>query len=139
MRYTVFSCGLLMERFAPGGIQSYNIGAGSGLSGPNDYLVNIAEATAEIVEANAQGRPAQVALTSVYDLALFIAAAIELGPGNWPREFRLRGDHMTLRELVNTCSIVRGGMPSFYYIGAHARASHSSPIFKLGCVTKAKF
>ncbi|KAK4219122.1 hypothetical protein QBC37DRAFT_151309 [Rhypophila decipiens] len=108
MRYTVFSCGLFMERFGPGGIQTYNIGAGSGLAGPNDYLVNIEEATAEIVESNGQGRPAHVALTSVYDLAMFIAAAIELGPANWPREFRMRGDHMTLRELVATCSTVRG-------------------------------
>ncbi|KAM7199547.1 hypothetical protein V8F20_005731 [Naviculisporaceae sp. PSN 640] len=108
MRYTVFSCGLFMERFAPGGIQTYNIGAGSGLAGPNDYLVNIEGATAEIVEGDARGRPAQVALTSVYDLAMFIAAAIELGPANWPREYRLRGDHMTVRELVTTCETVRG-------------------------------
>ena len=109
MRYTVFSCGLFMERFGPNGIQTYNIGAGSGLSGPSDYLVNIEDATAEIVETNAQGRPAQVALTSVYDVAMFIAAAIELGPGNWPREYRMRGDQMTLRDLVATCSTVRGG------------------------------
>lgn len=109
MRYTVFSCGLFMERFGPGGIQTYNIGGGSGLSGPSDYLINIEDATAEIVETNAQGRPAHVALTSVYDVAMFIAAAIELGPGNWPREFRMRGDQMTLRDLVATCSTVRGG------------------------------
>ncbi|KAK3325219.1 hypothetical protein B0H66DRAFT_114412 [Apodospora peruviana] len=108
MRYTVFSCGLFMERFGPSGIQTYNIGGGSGLAGPSDYLVNIEDATAEIVEFNAQGRPAQVALTSVYDVALFIAAAIELGPTNWPREFRMRGDHMSVRDVVATCSTVRG-------------------------------
>ncbi|KAK0719587.1 hypothetical protein B0H67DRAFT_484909 [Lasiosphaeris hirsuta] len=108
MRYTVFSCGIFMERFGPGGLQAYNMGTSSGVQGPGDYLVNVAEAQGEIVETNSHGRPAQVALTSVYDVVQFIAAAIELGPGTWPREFRMRGDHMPVREVVATCSNVRG-------------------------------
>jgi len=110
MRYTVFSCGLFMERFGPDGLQNYNMGSSHYVQGPSDFLVNVAEATAEVVETDRRGRPAQVAVTSVYDVAQFIAAAIELGPSNWPREFRMRGDHMTVRELVATCSTVRGGL-----------------------------
>ncbi|KAK5661278.1 hypothetical protein OQA88_11172 [Cercophora sp. LCS_1] len=108
MRYTVFSCGLFMERFGPGGLQAYNMGSSQGVQAPNDYLVNVAEATAEVVETDRRGRPAQVALTSVYDVAQFMAAAVELGPANWPNEFRMRGDCMTVRELVAACSTVRG-------------------------------
>ncbi len=114
MRYTVFSCGIFMERFGPGGLQTYHIGAGCGLQGPDDYLINIQECRAEIVTANSNGRPAQVSLTSVHDVAQFVTAAIELGLGNWPKEFRMRGDSMTVQELVRTCSAVRGGLfPSF--------------------------
>lgn len=109
MRYTVFSCGIFMERFGPGGLQSYHIGAGCGIQGPDDYLVNIQEARAEIVPISPSGRPAQVSLTSVYDVAQFVTAAIELGLENWPKEFRMRGDSMTVQELVRTCSDVRGG------------------------------
>lgn len=109
MRYTVFSCGIFMERFGPGGLQAYRIGAGCGLMGPDDYLVNVQEGRAEIVATNSSGRPAHVSLTSVYDVAQFITAAIELGLGNWPKEFRMRGDSMTVQELVRTCSNVRRG------------------------------
>ena len=30
MRYTVFACGVFYERFAPGGLAAYNLGAGPG-------------------------------------------------------------------------------------------------------------
>ncbi|KAL2255258.1 hypothetical protein VTK26DRAFT_3736 [Humicola hyalothermophila] len=107
MRYTVFSCGIFMERFGPGGLQTYRLGTGSGVAGPDDYLVNVQEGRAEIVPTDSHGRPAHVSLTSVYDVAQFITAAIELGIGNWPKEFRMRGDSMTVQELVRTCSNVR--------------------------------
>ncbi|KAK3373451.1 hypothetical protein B0T24DRAFT_261357 [Lasiosphaeria ovina] len=108
MRYTIFSCGIFMERFAPGGLEQYRMGAGSGLQTPNDYLINVGEATGEIVEGAASGRPARVSLTSVYDLARFVAAAIEVGPANWPREYRIRGDSLTVRDILATCEAVRG-------------------------------
>lgn len=109
LRYTVFSCGVFMERFAPGGLQTYGIGAGCGVQGPDDYLVNIQEARAEIIPTNPAGRPARISLTSVYDVAQFIMAAIELGLDNWPREFRMRGESVTVQELVETCSNAVGG------------------------------
>jgi hypothetical protein len=117
MQYTVFSCGLFMERFGPGGLQAYNLGASTGVQNSNDYLVDISQAAGEIIETGPNGRPAQVVLTSVYDVARFVAAAIELGPNTWPREFKMRGDQMTVRDLVATCSNVRGGMPLYAYFG----------------------
>ncbi|KAK1836321.1 hypothetical protein QBC39DRAFT_411112 [Podospora conica] len=108
MNFTVFSCGLFMERFGPGGLQAYALGSSSGVQGPSDYIVDVAAATAEVVETDRRGRAAQVSLTSVYNVVQFVAAAIEQGVDNWPREFRMRGDQMTIRELVATCSNVRG-------------------------------
>jgi hypothetical protein len=113
MQYTVFSCGLFMERFGPGGLHTYKLGASTGVQNSNDYIVDIAQGAAEIVDSSTQGKPAQVVLTSVYDVARFVAAAIELGPTNWPREFKMRGDQMTVGNIIATCSTVRGGT---YYI-----------------------
>ncbi|KAK4191175.1 hypothetical protein QBC35DRAFT_22921 [Podospora australis] len=107
MPYTVFACGIFMERFAPGGLQEWDMGAGCGIQAPNDYLVNIQDRQAEIVPTNASGRPARVAMTSVYDVARFVTSAIELGLGNWPREFRMLGDCMTVEDIVRTCSDAR--------------------------------
>jgi hypothetical protein len=109
MQYTVFSCGLFMERFGPGGLQAYNLGASTGVQNPSDYLVDVSQGVAEIVESSHPQRPAQVVLTSVYDVARFVAAAIELGLDSWPREFKMRGDHMSVGEVVRTCSVVRRG------------------------------
>jgi len=111
MAYTVFSCGIFYERLGPGGLATYSIGS-SQPGGPptaGDYLVNVEAATAEIIETNAQGRPVQVSMTSVYDVARFIAAAIDLGPSHWQREYKMRGDQLTTRDIVELCSTVRGG------------------------------
>ncbi|KAL2264718.1 hypothetical protein VTJ83DRAFT_7228 [Remersonia thermophila] len=108
LRYTVFSCGIFMERFGPGGLQTYGIGAGSGIQGPDDYLVNLQEARAEIIPTNASGRSVKISLTSVYDVAQFITAAIDMGIDSWPNEFRMRGDSMTVQELVETCASTLG-------------------------------
>ncbi|KAK4153216.1 hypothetical protein C8A00DRAFT_34053 [Chaetomidium leptoderma] len=108
LRYTVFSCGIFMERFGPGGLQTYGIGAGSSIQGPDDYLVNLQEARAEIIPANASGRPVRISMTSVYDVAQFITSAIELGLDSWPKEFRMKGDSVTAQELVETCSNALG-------------------------------
>ncbi len=109
LRYTVFSCGIFMERFGPGGLQTHGMGGGSGMQGPDDYLVNIHEARAEIISTNLSGRPVRISLTSVYDVAQFITAAIELGLDTWPKEFRMRGDSVTVQELVEACSNALGG------------------------------
>ncbi|KAF3809085.1 hypothetical protein GCG54_00011281 [Colletotrichum gloeosporioides] len=96
MDYTVFSCGILYERFAPGGLAEYGMGAHQHIQGQGSYLVDVGNATADIIETNGSGRPVQVSMTSVADVARFVAAAIELGPGTWPREFRMRGDRIDL-------------------------------------------
>jgi len=108
MNYTIFSCGLFMERFAPGGLQAYQIGTGCGIQTPDDYLVNVESCQAEGILYGASGRSAHVSLTSVYDVAQFVVAAIELGIDSWPKEFRMRGDSMTVQDLVQTCAAVRG-------------------------------
>lgn len=107
MRYTVFSCGVFYERFGPGGLAFLNISTGPNVENAGEYLVNIGNATAEIVEFDGNDIPVVVSMTSVYDVARFVAAAIEMGPTDWPSEFRMRGDQLTVRDIFRACSSVR--------------------------------
>ncbi|KAG6098205.1 hypothetical protein E4U30_008272 [Claviceps sp. LM220 group G6] len=102
MRYTVFACGIFMERFHPQGLGYLDIGFGSGVPHAGDYLLNIKECTAEYADRNTRGRTVRVCLTSVYDLVRFVGAALELGTQNWPREFTMWGDRMPVRDVVRT-------------------------------------
>ncbi|KAL7623009.1 hypothetical protein AAE478_006688 [Parahypoxylon ruwenzoriense] len=108
MKYTVFSCGVFYERFAPGGLQAYNMGTSFRVQDQGDYMIDIGNSLAEIPEANPQGRPVQLVMTSVVDVARFVAAAIELGIDTWPREFKMRGTRLTAQRLQEICSEVRG-------------------------------
>ncbi|KAM0418864.1 hypothetical protein ACHAPT_012231 [Fusarium lateritium] len=103
MKWTVFSCGIFMERFLPQGLGSLTIGYGSGVAHPGTYLLDVNACTAEYVEKNVQGRSVRVCMTSVYDVARFVVAAIDLGPASWPRELTMRGDRVTLRDVVGQC------------------------------------
>ncbi|KAI1429157.1 isoflavone reductase [Xylaria sp. FL1777] len=107
MKYTVFSCGVFYERFAPGGLRAYNMGASHRLFNQSDYLVDIESATAELPATNAQGRQVHITLTSAFDVARFVAAAVELGIDNWPREFKMRGERITPQRIQQYCSEVR--------------------------------
>ena len=109
MQWTVFSCGIFYERFAPGGLGALGMGSSMSIANQGDYLVDVGEATADIVETNSSGRTAHVSLTAIDDVARFVAAAIELGVETWPREFKMRGDRLSVRDIFATCSNVRGG------------------------------
>lgn len=109
MPYTVFSCGVFYERFAPGGLANLGMGAGCHVQGQGDYMVDLYAARAEIPERNAQGRPVMLCLTSAYDVGRFVAAAIDRGIDTWPTEFRMRGDRVNTQQLVGICGEVSGG------------------------------
>ncbi|KAI5462471.1 hypothetical protein BGZ63DRAFT_453644 [Mariannaea sp. PMI_226] len=103
MRYTVFSCGVLMERFHSSGLAGFGMGHSSGLSEPGSYLLDLPNATAEIVEKNDKGHSVRICMTSVYDVAQFVVAAVQLNPRTWQSEYTMRGDRMSLRDLVGVC------------------------------------
>lgn len=116
MRSTVFACGIFYERFARGGLASMGIGASTGVYFQGSYLMDISEGTAEIVERNTAGNPIYVSMISVNDVGRFLAAAVELGPRDWPSEFRMAGDRRTVSEILNWAETVRGGnRPEFLF------------------------
>ncbi len=110
MKYTVFSCGIFYERFAPGGLGAYHMGASCRLSNQGDYMINVGLGTAELPATNAQGHEFKIAMTSASDVARFVAAAVELGIDTWPREFKMRGARITPQRIQQLCSEVRQSM-----------------------------
>lgn len=110
MKSTIFSCGVFMERFHPSGLASFNLGSSSGVYESGDYILDLPNANAIIVERNSQGRSVRICMTSIYDVARFVAAAVEIGPGAWPKEYTMRGDRRSLTDLVGICSRELQGM-----------------------------
>jgi len=110
MRFTVFTCGVFYERFARGGLGSLGIGNSTGNQYQGSYLMNVDTSTAEIVELNASGQPIHVCMTSVWDVARFLVAALDLNPQTWPEEFRMQGDRRTVGEIVQWAEAVKGGI-----------------------------
>jgi nucleoside-diphosphate-sugar epimerase len=106
MRFTVFTCGVLYERFAPGGMVASQIGLLSNIGREGDYLIDFRRRRAQIPYHNAAGQPATICMTSAADVARFVVAALDLPA--WPREFRMRGERMTVRDLVAVAESVQG-------------------------------
>ncbi|KAL2405798.1 hypothetical protein ABEF95_003407 [Exophiala dermatitidis] len=115
MTFTVFTCGIFYERFAPGGLAASQIG----LANNNDiahegaYLMDFRRRTAQIpfaVDVTATGGggpgPATICMTVAQDVARFVVAALELPV--WPREFRFCGERMTVREVVAIAESIQG-------------------------------
>jgi nucleoside-diphosphate-sugar epimerase len=106
MRFAVFTCGVFYERFAPGGMRAYQIGLRSAIGGEGEYIMDIRNGKAMIPYFNSDGQPVYVCMTSARDMARFLVASLELS--SWPRELRLRGDRMTVSEIVSVGEALRG-------------------------------
>lgn len=109
MRFTVFTCGVLYERFAPGGMAASQIGLRSNIGQEGDYLMDFRNRRAQIPYLNTAGQPATICMTSAHDVARMVVAALDLP--SWPREFRLRGERLTVRDVVAIAEEVQGMGP----------------------------
>lgn len=96
-----------MERFHPCGLCSLGAGVGSGVSNSGDYLLEINSGVAEFVETDAKGHSAKLCLTSMFDVVRFVVAAVDMGPSHWPREYTMRGDKLSVRDIISSCSAAR--------------------------------
>ncbi|KAL8825448.1 MAG: hypothetical protein Q9170_007784 [Blastenia crenularia] len=105
MQYTSFVCGILYERFSPGGMIALGIGLRSGIGAEGDYLLHISQRRAKI-PYSANGQPGTISMTSAEDVGKFVAAALILQ--QWPPELRMRGDRMNISRLVQIAEAVRG-------------------------------
>lgn len=109
MKWTVFSCGVFMERFHPFGLSSWGVGAGEGVGLPGSYVMDVNAGVADYVPRDGKGSSVKICLTSMFDVVRFVIAAVDLGPSTWPSEFTMRGDKKSLREVVDAVSNARQG------------------------------
>lgn len=106
MKFTVFTCGVLYERFAPGGMSGSQIGLRSNVGQEGDYLMDFRHQRAQLPYLSTAGHPATICMTSANDVAKFVVAALDLP--SWPREFRLRGERLTVRDVVAIAEEIQG-------------------------------
>ncbi|KAK2758971.1 hypothetical protein FQN54_003069 [Arachnomyces sp. PD_36] len=107
MEYTCFVCGIFYERFAPGGMASLQLGHGTNISGEGDYVMDIRKRKAHVPFYSNAGQVVRTCMTSAEDVARFVVAALELP--QWPTEFRMRGDRMSVSEIVQVAEAMTGG------------------------------
>ncbi|KAL8933091.1 MAG: hypothetical protein Q9216_006530 [Gyalolechia sp. 2 TL-2023] len=105
MQYTSFVCGILYERFGPGGMIASGIGLRSGIGAEGDYLLHISQRRARI-PYGPNGQPGVICMTSAQDVGRFVAAALNLQ--QWPPELRMCGERMNVSHLVQIVEAVRG-------------------------------
>ncbi|OQV01592.1 Alcohol dehydrogenase GroES-like domain-containing protein isoform 2 [Cladophialophora immunda] len=118
MRFTVFTCGVLYERFAPGGMAASQIGLRSNIGQEGDYLMDFRRRRAQVPYLNSAGQPATICMTSAADVARFVVAALDLP--SWPREFRLRGERLSVRDVVAIAEEIQGRP---FEVSGHTRSS----------------
>ncbi|KIW13879.1 hypothetical protein PV08_06660 [Exophiala spinifera] len=106
MKFAIFTCGILYERFGPGGLAASQIGLSSQIAQEGQFLMDFRRRRAQIPHNSASGQPAMVCMTSAHDVARFVVAALDLP--SWPREFRLRGERMSVRGIVAVAEAVQG-------------------------------
>lgn len=103
---TVFVCGIFYERFAPGGMDAFGLGLGSGISAEGAYVMDVRHQRAEIPQQDASGRVVHVSMTSAKDVARFVVRALDFA--QWPAELWMQGDRMSVWDVVREAETIRG-------------------------------
>jgi hypothetical protein len=100
---TVFVCGLLMERFSPGGLAGSGTCSDEGvLKGEGAFLLDFREAAAWIPA----GEGVAACFIAAEDLGAFVGRALEVEV--WPEQWRCCGERLLLKDVVRIAEEVRG-------------------------------
>lgn len=98
---TIFVCGILYERFQPGGLQQSRIGLTSGFGGEGDYMMDCRNMRAQVPAYDVNNNPnVSICLTAAQDVGRFVTRAIDLP--QWPTELRMYGQRIAVKDLVAT-------------------------------------
>lgn len=103
---TVFVCGVLYERFQPGGLAAGRIGASTSLSQEGNFILDLRYMTAQVPAYDSTNQPSYLCMTAAQDAARLVVAALDMP--TWPREFRMYGERLKAYDLVSIARSVRG-------------------------------
>jgi len=123
---TIFVCGILYERFQPGGLRQSRMGLTSGLSGEGDYIMNCRTMEAQVPCYDANDDPnVTICLTAAQDVARFVTKALDLP--QWPPEMRMCGQRIAVKDLVLLVQRLKGksSPTATYSIGQSTDAYYS--------------
>lgn len=126
---TVFVCGVLYERFAPGGLQHYNIGMTSPFQHEGDYMANVREMRADVPYSNSAGQQVAICMTAASDLGRFVVKSLDIRH-QWPPELIMRGERMTTYELLGAIARVRGKAETAHFMYRYGANSPNRTIFR---------
>lgn len=104
---TVFVCGILYERFQPGGLRAVGMANNTGSGNEGDYIMNCRSMVAHAPIVDANGQPnVTICMTAMNDVARFVTRALDLP--QWPAELRMLSERVRVAELINTAQALRG-------------------------------
>jgi hypothetical protein len=108
---TVFVCGILYERFSVNGMMSHRIGANTGYASEGDFIADPRQMTSIAPIYDAAHNLSSLCLTSTYDVAQFVARAIDMP--TWPTEMSMCGERTTVHALVELIRACRSMFIAF--------------------------
>lgn len=104
---TTFVCGILYERFQPGGLRQSRIGVDAEFSREGDYIMNCRTMAAQVPCYDANNDPnVTICLTAAQDVGRFVTKAIDLP--QWPPELRMYGQRIAVKDLVQLVQRLKG-------------------------------
>lgn len=104
---TAFICGILYERFQPGGLAQSRIGMSSGISAEGSYMIDCRNMTAQVPAYDSNNSPtATICMTAAQDVARFVTLALDLC--TWPPELRMYGQRVLVKDLVTQVQRLKG-------------------------------
>ena len=83
---TVFVCGVLYERFAPGGLHSYRLGCATDVGAEGDFIINVRNLRATAPLHNQNNEHVTLCLTAAQDVARLVVRSLDMR--TWPRRAR---------------------------------------------------
>ncbi|KAK3722397.1 hypothetical protein LTR37_002388 [Vermiconidia calcicola] len=104
---TRFVCGILYERFQPGGLQQLRIGNTSGFGGEGAYIMDCRNMSAQVPAYDAENNPnVVICMTAAQDVARFVTKAVDMK--QWPAELRMCGQRILVKDLVAAVQRLKG-------------------------------
>lgn len=104
---TKFVCGILYERFQPGGLHHSRMGITSGFGAEGAYIMNCREMSAQVPAYNSNNVPnVTIVMTAAQDVARFVTKAVDMQ--QWPAELSMYGQQVQVKDLVASVSHWKG-------------------------------
>ena len=105
---TTIVCGILYERFQPGGLHQSRMCLTSGFGREGDYMMNCR--TMEAMIPAYDDPNVTICMTAAQDVARFVTKAIDIP--QWPSELQMTGQRFFVRDLVELVKRLKGRLPT---------------------------